>query len=87
MSTCKGCGRDILWGVDEKGTRIPLDPRAPVYHVMAFDPETNTYAVERAGGSVPTNYVSHFATCPKAKDFSRSTRPTGADHRARAAGN
>lgn len=82
-----GCGKDIVWGVDEKGTRIPLDPRAPVYHVLSWDPVSKLYAVERAIGEKGTYQVSHFATCPMANNFSRSTRkampdqgtPTAAD--------
>ena len=89
MSVCRlprGCGKTILWGVDEKGRRIPLDPHAPVYHVMSFNAATQTYAVERAGGERPINYVSHFATCPKANEFSSSKQKDRLDPKSRAAG-
>jgi hypothetical protein len=91
MTICKGrhgkpgCGNPIVWGIDEKGTRHPLDPRAPVYHVLQFDPDTKTYAVERAGGERGVYYVSHFSTCPKANEFS-SHKPKQTDPRSRAAG-
>lgn len=56
---CKGCGRPILWGVTADGKRIPLDPRASVY---AYE----SGKAERLG----TAYVTHFATCPHANQFS-----------------
>jgi len=85
MSICR-CGKEILWGIDPNGTRIPLDPRAPVYHVISFDPISNAYVVERAGQNTPVYHVTHFATCPKANEFSRSSRPKQPDPRSRAAG-
>ena len=63
-ATCKGCGRKIVWASDEKGTKIPLDPSAPVYELLV---EGSTLC-RRTGRHV---MVSHFATCPKASDFSR----------------
>ena len=67
---CKGCGKPILWATDEKGTRHPLDPRAPVYSFNGGDLD-GEFKVHRAEGC----FVSHFATCPKASDFSGSKKP------------
>ncbi len=63
---CKLCGKPIVWGKDDKGARIPLDPRAPVYAVRLMQ-----------GGAVdamrdPESMVSHFATCPKVGDLKRT---------------
>lgn len=67
MSNCRGCGKPMLWGVDqETGAKIPLDPRAPVYELCALEESTNTFTVRRS----KTHHVSHFATCPKANQFS-----------------
>ncbi len=65
---CKGCGRDMTWGITTEGARIPLDPRAPVYRL------DNGIAV-RAHGCM----VTHFATCSKAGDFSASKRKESDD--------
>lgn len=54
-STCKGCGKPIIFAMDDKGTRQILDPVAPVFAQFR-------QIVVRA----PLSYVSHFATCPAA---------------------
>jgi hypothetical protein len=66
---CKGCGRPIVWAKDEKGTRHPLDPRAPVYHFNGGDLE-GEFEVHR----LPSAWVSHFATCPKASEFGKGKK-------------
>lgn len=71
MSTCKGCGKEIVWGITSDGKKIPLDPRPPVYSFTPLVGETlNGLKVERMYNA----HVSHFATCPKANDFSGSKR-------------
>ena len=62
---CKGCGKPIVWAKDEKGMLHPLDYRAPVYSYNGTEAD-GTVRCHRAEGC----YVSHFATCPKANDFS-----------------
>lgn len=34
---CKYCGRPIIWGTSRDGKNIPLDPRAPVFAVVAIE--------------------------------------------------
>ena len=80
---CKGCGKPIVFVavLKEDGTsgRVPLDPRPPVYMVTV---------TEEPGGTplsairIKDAMVSHFATCPKAAQFSGAKRtyspmPTG----------
>lgn len=66
-AACKGCGLRIVWVTLPNGKKMPLDLRAP------------TYTVEQRNGIVvgvrqETTYVSHFATCEKARDFSASKK-------------
>lgn len=75
MPVCKGCGKQIVWGSyldgENREKRVPLDPAPPVYRVVRHD----------AGGDAlirrdPDAMVSHFATCPKADQFSgRGRKP------------
>jgi hypothetical protein len=78
VSTCRGCGKEIVWGTTEEGTKIPLDPRAPVYSLgprkigesAAFGETHGDQLVKRTSLAM----VSHFATCPKASQFSASNK-------------
>jgi hypothetical protein len=68
MSACRGCGKEIVWAVNRQtGAKVPLDPRAHVYTETGRT-EIGDPIVERAPGPM----VTHFATCPKANDFSGS---------------
>jgi len=67
MTHCKGCGRKIIWGITPSGKRIPLDPKPPVYLLKGNPTKNgNLIAIER----MRQVHVSHFATCPRASDFS-----------------
>lgn len=67
MSLCRGCGKKIVWGVTLAGKKIPLDPTPPVYRSTEGQQiNTDGVFIERASDA----YVSHFATCPNANDFS-----------------
>ena len=71
---CKGCGKPILWTAGPHGS-IPLDPRAPVYAVQADGKEIPPRVVRaNETGALVYYYVSHFATCSAANDFSASKR-------------
>jgi hypothetical protein len=59
----------MVWGETPDGKRIPLDPRAPVYLVTSPDGHEPPI-VDRARLA----FVSHFATCPKANEFSTSKK-------------
>lgn len=74
-ATCRSCGAAILWATSPTGKRIPLDANphpdgtvqldAAVARVLK-DAELH-YARSVAVG--PTLYLSHFATCPDAKQW------------------
>jgi len=70
MTPCKGCGKTIIWGQTPDGKKIPLDPVAPTYTIMGPGPDGNPVAIRAS-----STYVSHFATCPKANEFSRKKAP------------
>lgn len=65
--SCKGCGARLLFVKDAAGKVHPLDLKAPVFSVITD--MTGEKVAERTDA-----YVSHFATCPKANDFSGSKR-------------
>jgi hypothetical protein len=68
LGHCKGCGKKVIWLTTMDGKRIPLDPVPPVYVVKINHIGQPFIARERAA------MVSHFATCPKANDFSAANR-------------
>ena len=61
MTTCRGCGAEIVWITSPRGKPIPCDP-----------PEVT---VVTEAGHVVSGRVSHWATCPQAEQFRR--RPAG----------
>ena len=79
QSLCRGCGKPILWGTEEgTGRRLPLDPTPPVYEVQGFYDGGDTGEGQDIGVTAVRRhfkaYVSHFATCPKANEFSGSKK-------------
>lgn len=73
---CRGCGRDVVFVTTNDGKTVPLHPVPPVFH-RVHDPDTGRAFWWRDGsdgGGERTAFVSHFATCPKANDFSGSRR-------------
>jgi hypothetical protein len=72
ITRCKGCGIVILWARAPEGGAIPLDPRAIVYEVHEGPGGTlQASKAPRLGKDQKHGFaVSHFATCPKANEFS-----------------
>lgn len=66
MAKCKGCGKEIVWALDENDHKIPLDLTSPVYMLLEKLSD-GTHRVRRDKSSA----VTHFATCRRANDFSR----------------
>lgn len=68
MSKCRGCGAEIIWAKNENDKLIPLDAKAPVYVLTireGMGHETRCQRAEKGRA-----FVTHFATCPKANEFS-----------------
>lgn len=72
-SACKGCGKPILWAIDDAGKKQPLDTTPPTWVVIGNEKD-GTPKVRRSAG-----YVSHFATCPAANQFSGRNKDKGKD--------
>ena len=73
-SKCKGCGAPIVWGIcNVSGKKIPLDLRPQVYRLS--EQEGEVLAIRQ---SSTVFGVSHFATCPKANNFSGQNRKVSA---------
>lgn len=68
MPVCR-CGRQIVFGKTPEGKFIPLDTTAPVYVDVTppQEAESGTMKVDRNTNA----YVSHFATCRYADEFSK----------------
>lgn len=64
---CKSaeCGKPVVFARDPDGKPIVLDPRPPVYLVVTDARGTHCKRMHDA-------MVSHFATCKRANDFSKS---------------
>jgi len=62
MPNCSYCGTKILWGSTPDGKRVPLDPKAPVYH---YDPAAKTAVIIPQLDYYRPVMVNHFSTCPK----------------------
>ena len=73
---CRGCGKAIVWGVDEKSFgKLPLDASAPVYHYRGASARGPMFQRDTRGVDDRRRaLVSHFATCPAADQFSKSGR-------------
>ena len=76
MIRCKGCGKAIIFGRDQRGQLIPLDLVAPVYALIAPARLDDQVALDQevAVSRDKAALVSHFATCPKASEFSGKAR-------------
>ena len=66
MSTCRSCGDPVVWVKMASGKANPLDPDPT--------PNGNIIVDDKGNGRVQTQYdqpgaryVSHFSTCPFAK--------------------
>jgi hypothetical protein len=80
MAICKGCKKEIHWGINvETGRRIPLEivvvkdsegepiKKPQLYRLTPREHEDNELRVE----SAHVCFVSHSQTCPKADQSKR----------------
>ena len=79
VARCKGCNRKGVWVQDEDGVKILLDAVAPTYTIALEkdQPSSGPLLATRANPGDPKHgqaFVSHFATCPKAGEFSKGGR-------------
>lgn len=81
MTTCKGCGAQIIWRQTKNGKMLPCDPTPVGYR----EREKARGKVMTADGRIvscdftnepdaPTGNIPHFATCPKAADFKKARK-------------
>ena len=68
---CRGCGKPIVFGETSDGKNIPLDPRPPCYQITEI---RDSLPIKVAARRNRMAMVSHFATCPKASEFSGSKK-------------
>ena len=71
LKQCK-CGASIFFALTEKGKPTPLDAK-PVRVALLADTQGGLPKIEDGY----TGYVSHFATCPNSKEFSRRGKKAG----------
>jgi len=79
VKQCKSCGASIIWMRTSKGKMIPIDAET----VRPGDETTGGVlaatgsALAATGGALavymPGIHVSHFATCPHAKQWRKTT--------------
>lgn len=70
---CRGCNAPIYWVTTTQGLKMPINtvPDPNGLFVLEWDGE-EPYAINFERRSTPENverFTSHFATCPKAKEF------------------
>lgn len=72
-TNCRGCGRKVIFAVDENGTRQILDAVSPCYVIDEHVPHESQPPTQNAARCVRsrTAYVSHFITCPERAQFSK----------------
>ena len=68
---CKSCGGPIEWAVTIKGRRMPLDPSPVLGGNVLLDGNRATVV---APDESRLGYVSHFATCPNAREHRRKEK-------------
>lgn len=78
MSTCRGCGKEIVWAKTSNGANIAMDPKALVLSVL---PEGGKLiAIKPIGVQGERWLVVHWATCPNAEDFHKKPDPQPQRH-------
>jgi len=67
MNTCRSCGAEIVWVVSTNGRPTPADAKL----IRVLVPTGKLVETDHGSAQeveVRTGYVSHFATCPYAKE-------------------
>ena len=79
VSTCRGCHAAIVWIRTTAGKSMPCNARPVTYtpsdtgSQMIVTPDGRVVRGDVAEGihSGSLGYISHFATCPKSRDFKK----------------
>ena len=80
QTTCRSCGAPIIFITSAKGHRMPLDAEPVTYwqktggNKKVVTPNGEVISCELEGDpqkATGIGYVSHFATCPNAKEHRR----------------
>ena len=73
---CKGCGNHIIWVTTVAGKSMPCDPEL----VTVKDEDHGNFTLVFESGLVARRcsmgsqgYVPHWASCPKAAEFTKKT--------------
>ena len=72
MTSCRSCGKEIVWAVSPNGKKIPLEEiKTQIYRMGggAFEPKDR--ATKLDPDMTGRLYISHFATCPEANDWGK----------------
>lgn len=80
MSTCRSCGKEIIWIKMKSGKSMPVDPYK---HTVIIGKGNETLVTQDGNiihgkfasyeeGANASGYVSHFSTCPFANEHRRS---------------
>ena len=64
MTTCKGCGAEIVWSTTQAGKAIPLNT-PPEKRFIMFVPHDGG----REYVKLVETWCAHFVTCDKADEF------------------
>ena len=79
-SRCKSCGAEIFWIMMQTGKKMPVDATPMTYWAKKegqekiVTPNGEVISCELTGdlqNSTGIGYISHFATCPDAKNHRR----------------
>ena len=76
-SACRACARRIIWTTSPTGAILPLDARPVTVYAIVHSASgaravkaTSVYSAEEAVELAGPLYISHFLTCPSAREFS-----------------
>lgn len=75
---CRSCDAPVIWAYTPRGKRMPVDaelgPRPDGFSGALYrlgSEIDGTPTLERLPSAASEGYVSHFATCPEANDWSK----------------
>lgn len=70
MSICSSCGAPIIWLRTFAGKSIPVDEvPVPDGNIVVLGDSDTCQTLKKGEETEKPRYVSHFATCPQAKDW------------------